>query len=53
MEDGRTGEPFRARTLLPLKSMVGWREKLIARSPQEYATPRDVVENKLNRWMKS
>ncbi len=50
-ENGRTREPFRARTLPPIEHQVGRREKLIARSREKYAAPRAEVEEKINRWL--
>lgn len=53
LADGTTGTPFRARMLPPLGNGVGRRERLVARSRQRFATPRHIVEDKLNRWMAS
>ena len=50
-ENGRTREPFRAKTLPPIEHQVGRREKLIARSRKKYAAPRAEVEAKINRWL--
>ena len=50
-ENGRTREPFRAKTLPPIEHHVGRREKLIARSRKKYAVPRAAVEAKINRWL--
>ena len=50
-ENGRTREPFRARTLPPIEHRVGRRKKLIARSREKYAAPRAEVEKKINRWL--
>jgi len=50
-EDGVTREPFRAKTLPPVIHPVGRRKKLIAHSRQRHATPRQEVENKINRWL--
>ncbi len=52
LEDGTNKEPFRARMLPPLENRVGRKEKLIARSRERFATPRAVVEDKLNWWMR-
>jgi len=51
LEDGTNKEPFRARMLPPIESRVGRRKKLIARSRERFATPRAVVEDKLEGWM--
>ncbi len=53
LRDGVNQEPFRARMLPPLENRVGRRNKLIARSRERFATPRAVVEDKLNRWVGS
>jgi type IV secretory pathway TraG/TraD family ATPase VirD4 len=51
--DGSNLEPFRAKMLPPLENRIGRRAKLIALSRQRFAMPRAVIEEKLNRWMKS
>jgi energy-coupling factor transporter ATP-binding protein EcfA2 len=51
LEDGTNQEPFRAKTLPPLENRVGRRDKLVALSRERFATPRAVIEDKLNRWM--
>jgi hypothetical protein len=51
LEDGSNRTPFRAQSLAPLENRVGRREKLIARSRERFATPRNEVEEKLNRWL--
>ena len=51
LEDGTNTPPFRARTLGPLQNRVGRKTKLVVRSRERFATPRAVVENKLNRWL--
>lgn len=53
LEDGTNLEPFRARMLSPLENRIGRKDKLIARSRERFATPRAVVEGKINRWMAS
>ncbi|MEN9576472.1 MAG: hypothetical protein RL514_4327 [Verrucomicrobiota bacterium] len=53
LEDGVNKQPFRARTLAPLKNRVGRRKNLIARSRERFAAPRSIVETKLNRWLDS
>jgi hypothetical protein len=50
LQDGANREPFRAKTLAPLENRIGRREKLIASSRERFATPRKVVEQKLNAW---
>jgi hypothetical protein len=51
LEDGTNKTPFRAKMLPPFENRVGRKHKLIARSRERFATPRAVVEEKLNRWM--
>jgi hypothetical protein len=53
LEDGANREPFRAKMRAPLENRVGRREKLIARSRERFAAPRQRVEKKLNHWMKA
>ena len=48
-----TKRPFRARMLLSLENRIGRKEKLIARSRERFGTARAVIEDKLNRWIKS
>jgi len=52
MIDGVASEPFSATGLPPLPelSKTGNREKIINVSRERYATPRDVVEDKITRW---
>ena len=51
--DGTNMEPFRARMLPPGGNHIGRKTKLIARSRERFATPRAVVEEKLERWLAS
>ena len=51
LEDGTNTTPFRAKMLPPVRNGIGRRDMLIARSRERFATPRAVVEEKLNRWM--
>lgn len=53
LEDGANRQPFRAKTLPPMEGSTGRKEKLIARSRERFATPRIVVEEKVNRWIRS
>jgi hypothetical protein len=53
LEDGTNLTPFRAHMLPPLENRVGRKQKLIAHSRERFATPRSVIEAKLNRWMAS
>lgn len=48
---GLAGRPFSAETLSPfLKPEKSQREKIIKVSRERYATPRSLVEEKINRW---
>ena len=51
LDNGSNKEPFRARMLPPLENRVGRKEKLIARSRVRFATPRAIIDDKLNRWI--
>jgi len=51
LRGGSNEQPFRAKMLPPMGDPVGRRDKLIALSRQRFATPRAVIEDKLNRWM--
>ena len=51
--EGSNQEPFRAKTLPPLETRVGRKDKLIALSRQRFAMPRAKIEAKLGRWMVS
>jgi energy-coupling factor transporter ATP-binding protein EcfA2 len=53
LEDGTNKAPFRAKMLPPLKNARGRKAKLIAQSRERFATPRHIVEDKLNRWIAS
>lgn len=51
LQDGTNLTPFRATMLPPLENRRGQKVKLILRSRERFATPRAVVEEKINRWM--
>jgi hypothetical protein len=51
--EGEAKEPFLAKTLPPQAGRHGRRENIIRRSRECYATPRLVVEEKIQRWMNS
>jgi hypothetical protein len=53
LEDGTNKEPFRAKMLPPVGKRVGRKDRLIARSRERFAVPRDLVESKWNRWLTS
>ena len=50
---GKCGQPFFGKTLPPWGNDYGCRNNLIRRSREKYATPRAVVEDRIQRWMKS
>jgi hypothetical protein len=49
---GQQFEPFFARTLQGNHHRFGRSEKLVRHSRQRYGTPRHIVEDKINRWMR-
>ncbi|OGY74315.1 MAG: hypothetical protein A3H07_00995 [Candidatus Jacksonbacteria bacterium RIFCSPLOWO2_12_FULL_44_15b] len=52
MIDGATSRPFSAATLPPLGAReVSSRDKIIRASRERYSTPREVIEEKLQRWL--
>lgn len=53
MVDGTNMEPFRAKMYPPMGNYLGRKQKLIALSRERFATPRAVVDDKLERWMAS
>ena len=53
LENGTNRTPFRARSLSPIDNRIGRREKLIAHARERFATPRNEVEAKMNRWLSS
>lgn len=51
MVEGITARPFFAQTLPPFeKSSKSFKEKIIKRSREKYATPRQIVEEKIAHW---
>lgn len=48
---GAHGEPFLGHTLPPIDRPSGRRERIILRSREKYASRKDVVEEKIRRWM--
>ncbi len=49
---GQSIAPFTGRTLPPLGTRYGKKANLVRRSREKYATPRHLVEAKIQRWMK-
>jgi energy-coupling factor transporter ATP-binding protein EcfA2 len=52
LQDGSNVQPFRAKMLPPIVTGLGRKERLINHSRQRFSIPREVIEAKLNRWMK-
>jgi len=51
MIDGIAGRPFSANTLPPFEKQVeSQRDKIVKLSREKYATPREVVEERIARW---
>ncbi len=53
MINGVSSTPFSATTLAPIAEATGNEQKVIDVSRERYATPRAVVEEKINKWMGS
>lgn len=53
LDESSNKTPFRARMFPPVEKTLGGRNNLVARSRERFATPRHIVEDKLNRWMAS
>jgi hypothetical protein len=51
LRNGEWSEPFFGKTLAPSGTRHGRREKIIRRSREKYATSRDIIENKVERWL--
>lgn len=51
LDGGRHGEPFFGKTLPPWGKPYGQKENLIRRSREKYSTKREIVEEKIKRWM--
>lgn len=51
LDQGASRQPFLAKTLPPIETHPGRKETLSALSRERFATPRNVIESKLNRWM--
>jgi hypothetical protein len=51
LREGRYGEPFHGLTLPPQGTLHSRRDALIRQSRQRYATPRGIVEERIERWM--
>jgi hypothetical protein len=53
MTHGECGDPFLARTLPPFGMRYGRGETIINRSRERYAMRKQIIEDKINRWMRS
>ncbi len=51
MINGVSSTPFSATTLPPISEPTGNTEKVVKVSRERYATEREIVEEKINRWM--
>jgi hypothetical protein len=51
LADGQDCEPFLGKTLPPIGERHGRRDKIVRRSRQKYATHRQIVEDKIKRWL--
>jgi hypothetical protein len=51
LDHGEQREPFLAKTAAPSAHRYGRRENLIRRSRERYATSREIVEDKIARWI--
>jgi type IV secretory pathway TraG/TraD family ATPase VirD4 len=51
LSGGQYGEPFTGRTLPPIKRGRDHRQKIIRRSREKYGTSREIVEDKIRRWL--
>jgi hypothetical protein len=50
--DGAHNYPFTGKTFSPLQKKNGRRDNIVMRSREKYATPRTIVEDKIDRWMR-
>lgn len=51
LADGHYPEPFLGRTLPPSSRRYGRRDTIIRRSRERFTTPREVVEERISRWL--
>jgi hypothetical protein len=51
LNQGNHGDPFLGRTHPPIGKRYGRGEDIIRISREKYATPRSIVESKIERWM--
>jgi len=53
LSDGQHYQPFLAKTLPSIGTRYGRAQNLVRRSRERYATPRRIVEDKINRWIRN
>lgn len=51
LSEGRFPEPFMGRTLPTISRRYGGRDRIIRRSRERYSTPRQTIEEKIERWL--
>jgi hypothetical protein len=51
LSGGEVLEPFLGKTLVPQSGRCGGKDTIIRRSREKYATRRQIVENRIRRWM--
>ncbi len=52
LADGQDCEPFLGKTLPPIGERHGRRENIIRRSREKYATARQMIEDRIRRWLR-
>jgi hypothetical protein len=52
LNGGRYCRPFGGKTLAPAGTVYGRGKKILRQSRKKYGTEREIIEGKLNRWMK-
>lgn len=53
LADGDFPEPFLGHTLPPIARRYGGRDVIVRRSRERFATPRGIVEEKIQRWLRA
>jgi hypothetical protein len=51
LKDGKQGDPFVGRTLPVWVKRQGCRETIISRSREKYGTKREIIEDRIRRWL--
>jgi hypothetical protein len=52
LAEGQDCEPFLGKTLPPTGERHGRRQTIICRSREKYGIPREIVEDKIRRWLR-